>query len=487
MSDPAEPLLAWYDVHRRRLPWRAEPGEAVDPYRVWLSEVMLQQTTVVAVVPYYRMFLARWPTVTALAAAPLEEVLAAWAGLGYYARARNLHRCARLIVDDRGGRFPDTEAALRELPGIGAYTAAAVAAIAFEQPAAAVDGNVERVMARLFAVTDPLPGAKPRLAALARTLVPERRCGDFVQAMIELGATVCTPTRPACLGCPWHPRCAGVRLGLAAGLPRRSERRQRPHRQGVVFWLTDPAGRVLVRRRPPRGLLGGMLEFPGTEWIEGAAPDADAIALAAPAAKIGGPAPAAKIGGPAPAAKIGGPAPAAEIGGPAPAAKIGGPAPAVKIGGSAPAAKIGGLAPAAKIGGLAPAAKIGGPAPAAEIGGFAPAAEIGGLASVASCGGSAPAPAVAGGIAWRLLPGQVRHVFTHFTLALEVRVGCWRPADVGRGSVPVLALEGEAGWWLTVDELGREALPSVMRKVVTHVAESSGADGGRRGQGEGGA
>lgn len=268
---PAARLLQWYRRHARRLPWRAEPGEAPDPYRVWLSEIMLQQTTVAAVAPYFHEFLRRWPNVRALAAAPMDEVLAAWAGLGYYARARNLHACARVVAERRAGVFPDDEAALRELPGIGPYTAAAVAAIAFDRRAVVVDGNVERVMARFFAVEEPLPGAKPRLRALAESLLPaaedgEFPYGDFAQATMDLGATVCVPGRPRCGICPLAEACRGRARGIAADLPRRAARAPRPLRRGVVFWLRRGDGAVLLRRRPPRGLLGGMLELPGTPW-----------------------------------------------------------------------------------------------------------------------------------------------------------------------------------------------------------------------------
>ena len=264
----AEALLAWYDRHRRRLPWRAAPGEAADPYRVWLSEIMLQQTTVAAVLPYYESFLIRFPTVAALAAADEGAVMAAWAGLGYYARARNLHACARAVA--ASGGFPRDLAGLRALPGIGPYTAAAVAAIAFGVPAVPVDGNVERVAARVFAIIDPLPSAKPAIAAAAALLgaqpAASARPSDFAQALFDLGATVCTPAAPACAVCPWFAGCAARRLGIAAGLPRKAARADRPLRHGVAFWLTDSAGRVLLRRRPPRGLLGGMTELPGTPW-----------------------------------------------------------------------------------------------------------------------------------------------------------------------------------------------------------------------------
>lgn len=271
-ADPSLPalLLAWYDRHARRLPWRTPPGgPAPDPYGVWLSEVMLQQTTVAAVIPYYQRFLARWPTVRDLAAAPLDDVLTEWAGLGYYARARNLHKCAMAVTDRHGGVFPDTEEALRDLPGIGAYTAAAVAAIAFGRRATVVDGNVERVMARLFAVEDPLPGSKGELKRLADTLTPDARCGDYAQAVMDLGATVCTPRSPSCLACPWQAPCAARRAGIAEELPRKDRKAAKPVRRGVAFWLTDDDGRVLLRRRPEDGLLGGMIEVPSTPWREG--------------------------------------------------------------------------------------------------------------------------------------------------------------------------------------------------------------------------
>jgi len=259
-------LLAWYDRHRRTLPWRGTR----DPYRVWLSEVMLQQTTVAAVTPRYARFLARFPTIESLAAAPWEALAEEWAGLGYYARARNLHAAARAVVE-RGG-FPVDAAGLAALPGIGTYTAAAVAAIAFGEPVMPVDGNVERVTARLFAEQAPLPGAKSRLARLATGFMaqPEARArpGDFAQAMFDLGATLCTPRRPACALCPWSGQCEARRLGIAESLPAKSAKKARPLRHGVHFLLRDAAGRILLRRRPPEGLLGGMLEIPGTTWRE---------------------------------------------------------------------------------------------------------------------------------------------------------------------------------------------------------------------------
>jgi len=276
----AAALLMWYDRHRRAMPWRALPGETPDPYRVWLSEIMLQQTTVAAVAPYYERFLARFPDVQALARAEEDSVMQAWAGLGYYARARNLHACARAVA--AAGGFPDTIDGLRALPGVGPYTAAAIGSIAFAIPVVPVDGNVERVTARIFAIETPLPAAKPAIAAAASMLgrdpAAQARPADFTQALFDLGATICTPTTPACVLCPWQADCAGRAQGIAAQLPRKAPKRARPVRHGAHFWLTDAEGRVLLRRRPPRGLLGGMAELPGTPWR--AAPWSEAEALA---------------------------------------------------------------------------------------------------------------------------------------------------------------------------------------------------------------
>jgi A/G-specific adenine glycosylase len=348
----AAALLAWYDRHRRTLPWRARKDERADPYRVWLSEIMLQQTTVRAVVPYYARFLARWPDVRALAAAPLDDVLKAWAGLGYYARARNLHACARAVVEHHGGLFPADEATLRGLPGVGDYTAAAIAAIAFDLPASPVDGNIERVVARLFAVEEPLPGAKPRLRKLARTLMPQQRAGDFAQAMMDLGASICSPKKPACALCPWHRNCAAFARCDAETFPRRAPKREGALRRGAAFVVRRADGYLLVRQRPAKGLLGGMTEVPTTEWSN--VFDEGSALRGAP------------------------------------------------------------------------------------------------IFSVLSGEGQE--------IAWHRLAGVVRHVFTHFPLELSVyvsKVAAGTPAPAGAR-------------WAKISELGGEALPSLMRKVVAH-------------------
>jgi A/G-specific adenine glycosylase len=263
--DPAL-LLQWYDRHRRVLPWRARAGESADPYRVWLSEIMLQQTTVKAVVPYYARFLDRFPTVIQLAAAPLDDVLKLWAGLGYYARARNLHACAKAVAELHAGKFPDIEEALRTLPGIGAYTAAAIAAIAFDKRASPVDGNIERVIARLYAVEDELPAAKPHIRALAEQLTPQNRAGDFAQAMMDLGATICTPKSPACVLCPSIEACAARARGDQESFPRKAGKKTGALRRGAAFVARRKDGFILLRTRPEKGLLGGMTEVPTTEW-----------------------------------------------------------------------------------------------------------------------------------------------------------------------------------------------------------------------------
>ena len=344
-GDLPELLLEWYDRHRRILPWRTPPGGCPDAYCVWLSEIMLQQTTVTTVKPYFEAFLRRWPTVHDLAAAALDDVLHAWQGLGYYARARNLHKCAVTVSRDMGGRYPDTEAALRELPGIGPYTAAAVAAIAFDRPATVLDGNVERVMARLHGVSEPLPGVKPRLRILAAQLTPRRRPGDYAQAIMDLGATVCTPKRPACTTCPWSEPCLARESGRPELLPKRSPRPVRPVRRGVAFWVMRSDGAVLLRRRAERGLLGGMMEVPSTAWRARSWSEAEARKAAPVAAE------------------------------------------------------------------------------------------------------------------WRVLPGVVRHGFTHFELKLKIWAGRIDTSD------------GVEGVWCPVDRFGDYALPTLMKKVVAHASE----------------
>jgi A/G-specific adenine glycosylase len=339
-------LLAWYDRHRRDLPWRAPPGARADPYRVWLSEIMLQQTTVATVGGYFDAFLRRWPDVWALAAAPLDDVLHAWQGLGYYARARNLHAGARAVVERHGGVFPESLEALAALPGIGPYTAAAIAAIAFDLPASAVDGNVERVVARLHALETPLPDVKPAIRDLAARLVPARRAGDYAQAMMDLGATVCTPRTPRCVLCPVVDLCAARRQGIADELPRRRPKKERPVRRGVAFLLVRRDGAVLLRRRPTKGLLGGMIEVPSSPWCDG------------------------------------------------------------------------------------------------EL-------------DHAACLATAPVPAK-----WRPLPGLVRHVFTHFELQLEI-VAAYAPTTRMADGV----VEAQ---WCAIDRLDEMALPTVMKKVLTH-------------------
>jgi A/G-specific adenine glycosylase len=342
-------LLAWYDRHRRVLPWRAPPGRRADPYHVWLSEIMLQQTTVKTVGPYYAKFLKLWPDISALAAAPLDEVLKAWAGLGYYARARNLHACARAVVERHGGKIPATEALLRELPGIGPYTAAAIAAIAFDECTSPVDGNIERVIARLYALETPLPAAKPEISRLARALTPPQRSGDFAQAMMDLGATICTPKSPACILCPWNESCAAYARGNAETFPRRLPKREGDLRRGAAFVVQRADDFVLVRTRPEKGLLGGMTEVPTTEWSK----DFDAST-------------------------------------------------AMK--------------------------------------------------------GAPHFASMRKPLAWQKTLGVVRHVFTHFPLELIVYVS----------EVPARTAAPKATRWVKISELGGEALPSLMRKVIAH-------------------
>jgi A/G-specific adenine glycosylase len=281
----AAPLLSWYDRHHRDLPWRISPPMAArgirpDPYHIWLSEVMLQQTTVPAVKSYFAKFLARWPTVNDLAAAPSDDVMAAWAGLGYYARARNLKKCAEAVAGQYGGKFPDTEEGLKALPGIGDYTAAAVAAIAFNRQAAVMDGNVERVISRLFAISTPLPAAKPLMKQKVALLTPKERPGDFAQAMMDLGATICTPKRPACSLCPFRDCCEALRLHDPEDFPVKAAKKEKPVRKGAAFAAVTSDGDILLRRRVESGLLGGMTEIPTTGWT--ARTDGAATSDAAP-------------------------------------------------------------------------------------------------------------------------------------------------------------------------------------------------------------
>jgi A/G-specific adenine glycosylase len=264
-------LLAWYDRHRRTLPWRAPRGERPDPYRVWLSEIMLQQTTVTTVGPYFERFLVRFPNLRALAKAPLDAVLAAWAGLGYYSRARNLHACAKAVVERHGGELPGSEAELASLPGIGAYTAAAIACIAFGEKTVPVDGNVERVLTRLHRIEDELPRAKPAIRklaqGLAQNLATPSRFGDLAQALMDLGATICRPRQPRCMLCPWQEACLARVQGDQESFPRKSAKREGKLRRGAAFVVLRANGAVLVRKRKEAGLLGGMTEVPGTEWL----------------------------------------------------------------------------------------------------------------------------------------------------------------------------------------------------------------------------
>lgn len=280
MRETAQPgdLLDWYDTHARDLPWRVSPADRAagvrpDPYRIWLSEIMLQQTTVAAVKSYFERFTTLWPDVAALASAEDADVMAEWAGLGYYARARNLLKCARAVVTDHDGRFPQTRAGLQALPGIGPYTSAAISAIAYDLPETVVDGNVERVMARLHDLHTPLPEAKPALTALADALTPQARPGDYAQAVMDLGATICTPRSPACGICPWRDPCAARAAGTMADLPRKSPKKPKPTRLGIAYVAQRDDGAILLETRPDKGLLGGMLGFPGSDWSETPEPD----------------------------------------------------------------------------------------------------------------------------------------------------------------------------------------------------------------------
>lgn len=267
----APPLLAWYDRHARTLPWRVSPkdrehGVAADPYRIWLSEIMLQQTTVQAVKSYFDVFVTRWPTVNDLAAAETEDVMKAWAGLGYYSRARNLKKCADQVATEFGGVFPETEDGLRALPGIGPYTAAAIAAIAFDVPAAVVDGNIERVFARLFEIDTPLPSAKSEIRSHVGAATPDDRPGDFAQALMDLGATICTPKRPACALCPLSEGCTARASGRQEAFPVKAPKKAKPVRKGAAFVAERVDGAVLLVKRPDKGLLGGMSGLPTSNW-----------------------------------------------------------------------------------------------------------------------------------------------------------------------------------------------------------------------------
>ncbi len=261
-------LLAWYDVDGRDLPWRVKGARHPNPYHVWLSEIMLQQTTVVTVIPYFKKFITRWPDVRDLASADLDEILHAWAGLGYYARARNLHKCAQAVVAHHDGQFPDRYEVLLKLPGIGPYTAAAIAAIAFDHPEAVVDGNIERVISRVFALTAPLPQIKSDIKEKVKALTSSDYPGDFAQSMMDLGAMICTPKNPQCNLCPIQRQCRAFEQGIAHTLPVKPPKKAKPVKRAIVFWLQNPTGAILLRRREEKGLLGGMMEFPSSPWVE---------------------------------------------------------------------------------------------------------------------------------------------------------------------------------------------------------------------------
>ncbi|HBR69925.1 MAG TPA: A/G-specific adenine glycosylase [Rhodospirillaceae bacterium] len=270
MREFRKQVLAWYDRHARILPWRSPPGQKPDPYHVWLSEIMLQQTTVGAVIPYFEKFLRKWPDIKALANAERQDVMSAWAGLGYYTRARNLHTCAKVVLEEMNGIFPEEEKALLALPGIGPYTAAAVSAIAFNKPTNVVDGNIERIMARYFAVTEPLPGIKKKLKAHALALSNKQseRPGDYAQALMDIGAGICTPRTPKCGICPIQAGCKGYNQGIAKDLPARAVKPLKPQRFGFLYWIQDKEGRVLLHRRPEKGLLGGTYGLPTSDWVD---------------------------------------------------------------------------------------------------------------------------------------------------------------------------------------------------------------------------
>lgn len=264
-----EALLKWYDHHRRILPWRALPDQKPEPYHVWLSEIMLQQTVVKAVIPYFLKFVEKWPTIHDLAEAKQDEVMEAWAGLGYYARARNLYKCAGIVSSEYNGYFPDTLKELKKLPGIGDYTSAAIAAIAFNKPATVVDGNVERVISRLYAITEPLPDSKKYIYALTRPFSEnfKDRPGDLAQAMMDLGASICIPKMPRCVLCPLQEKCLARKQGIAENLPAKRTRKSKPQKHGYIYYVTDNKGNILLHKRPEKGLLGGMYGFPTSDWV----------------------------------------------------------------------------------------------------------------------------------------------------------------------------------------------------------------------------
>ena len=278
-------LLAWYSIHRRNLPWRAAPDSTPDPYHVWLSEIMLQQTTVAVVRDYFLRFIAAWPAVEDLAKASLDEIFHKWQGLGYYSRARNLHRCAQILTQDFKGILPSQEATLLTLPGIGPYTAAAIAAIAYEQPMVPVDGNVIRVFSRLFALETPLPDLKNEVQSLVKPFAPSQRRGDFAQGLMDLGSLICRPRKPLCAVCPLQEICKGHLSGIAGQLPRPAKKALKPVRYGVVFWLENPQGKILLEKRPDKGLLAGLMGLPGTVWRETPWPLKEALRHAPAGAK----------------------------------------------------------------------------------------------------------------------------------------------------------------------------------------------------------
>lgn len=347
LAGKVDKILVWYDNHRRYLPWRSSPGEWANPYHVWLSEIMLQQTTVATVKSYFELFLKNWPEIDKLAAAPLDDILYAWQGLGYYARARNLHKCANVIRSEYGGCFPDDEQQLIALPGVGPYTAAAIVAIAFGKKATPVDVNIERVFTRLFAVMEPLPKSKVKLLELALAMTPDKRSGDYAQALMDIGATICTPKNPACSQCPLSGECMAEAMEIENDLPVRMPKKKKSIRTGTVFWLSNSQGEVLLRRRPESGLLGGMIEVPSSKWQEN-------------------------------------------------------------------------------------------------------------IWSIECTLSEAPAETD-----WHVLPGKVRHTFTHFQLELVVAVGQYRP------------LEPIDGIWCGASNFSQHALPTLMKKVVTHALKYS--------------